>query len=329
MNREIKIYKTNEISDKMWDQIVKGFNASFENHPTTKERLIGDATSNSFGYSYHAICVENDSVIGFNTIFPNYYIHNGNEKITLGLSGSTFVLKEYRKDIFILYDMYMALKKQCADENIIAFLGIPNSNSYQYLIKFVHFKDIFCLDYYILPVKISNILKVRKLSFLNILSELFSLFLIAGNRLLTHIYNPKENKANYRIEINDAFLEKRFKDKRYKSISKGDIKFTYVISDENGIKCAYIMHFGENGIKTSKSLTLAVSYIFRHEKIDIIMFVGTLRINQSILVKVPNKFQPKKLPFTYTLLNADHSEKYSDMDNKNNWDFSLLNLDVR
>ena len=89
------------------------------------------------------------------------------------------------------------------------------------------------------------------------------------------------------------------------------------------------MYFGENGIKTPKSLTLAVSHIFRHEKIDIIMFVGTLRINQSILIKVPNKFQPKKLPFTYTLLNADHSEKYSDMDNKNNWDFSLLNLDVR
>jgi hypothetical protein len=84
MNREIKIYKTNEISDKMWDQIVKGFNASFENHPTTKDRLIGDATSNSFGYSYHAICVKNDLIIGFNTIFPNYYIHNGNEKITLG-----------------------------------------------------------------------------------------------------------------------------------------------------------------------------------------------------------------------------------------------------
>jgi hypothetical protein len=326
---EIIIYKTTEIPSKIWDQIVKGFNASFNNHPTTKKRLIGDATSNSFGYSYHAVCIENDLVIGYNTIIPNYYVRNGKEKIIIGLSGSTFVLKEYRKDIFIFHDMYMELKKYCAKENIIAFLGVPNLNSYQYSIKFLHCIEVFCLNYYILPVKISNILKARKFSFLNILSELFSLFLIAGNRLLTHIFNPTENKANYRIEINDAFLEKRFKDKRYKSISKGNIKFTYVISNENGIKCAYIMYFGENGIKTLKSLTLAVSHIFQLEKIDIIMFVGTLRINQSILIKVPTKFQPRKLPFTYNLLDSNDSEKYSDMDNKNNWDFSLLNLDVR
>jgi len=325
---EIIIYKTTEIPSKIWDQIVKGFNASF-NHPTTKERLIGDATSNSFGYSYHAVCIENDLVIGYNTIIPNYYIRNGKEKIIIGLSGSTFVLKEYRKDIFIFHDMYMELKKYCAKESIIAFLGVPNLNSYQYSIKFLHCIEVFCLNYYVLPVKISNILKARKFSFLNILSELFSLFLIAGNRLLTHIYNPTENKANYRIEINDAFLEKRFKDKRYKSISKGNIKFTYVISDENGIKCAYIMYFGENGIKTLKSLTIAVSHIFRLENIDIIMFVGTLRINQSILIKVPTKFQPRKLPFTYNLLDSNDSEKYSDMNNENNWDFSLLNLDVR
>ena len=89
------------------------------------------------------------------------------------------------------------------------------------------------------------------------------------------------------------------------------------------------MYFGENGIKTLKSLTLAVSHIFRLEKIDIIMFVGTLRINQSILIKVPTKFQPQKLPFTYNLLDFNDSEKYSDMNNENNWDFSLLNLDVR
>lgn len=326
---DIKIYKTNEIPDKLWEQIVRGFNASFEGHYATKEQLKIGATSNSLGYSYHAICVENDLVIGYNTIIPNYYVRNGKEKIIIGLSGSTFVLKEYRKDIFIFHDMYMGLKKYCAKENIIAFLGVPNLNSYQYSIKFLHCIEVFCLNYYILPVKISNILKARKFSFLNILSELFSLFLIAGNRLLTHIYNPKENKANYRIEINDAFLEKRFKDKRYKSISKGNIKFTYVISDENGIKCAYIMYFGENGIKTLKSLTIAVSHIFRREKIDIIMFVGTLRINQSILIKVPTKFQPRELPFTYNLLDSIDSEKYSDMNNENNWDFSLLNLDVR
>jgi len=326
---EIKVFKTNELSDKIWDQIVKGFNASFYNQHITKERLIRDATSNSFGYSYHAVCIENDLVIGFNTIFPNYYIHNDNEKITLGLSGSTFVLKEYRKDIFILYDIYMALKKYCAKENIIAFLGVPNSNSYQYLIKFVHFKDVFCLDYYILPVKIFNILKIHRLSFLNFFSKFFFSLLIAGNRLLMHLYNSKEKKASYRMEINNDFLEKRFKDKRYQSISKGNIKFTYVLNDENGIKCAYIMYFGEDGIKTLKSLTLAVSHIFRHEKIDIIMYVGTLRINQTILIKVPTKFQPKKLPFTYTLLDSDNSDKYTDMNNKNNWDFSLLNLDVR
>ncbi len=326
---EIKIYKTNEISDNLWEQIVRGFNASFEGHYATKEQLIIGATSNSLGYSYHAVCTEGELVIGFNTIIPNYYVRNEKEKIILGLSGSTFVLKEYRKDIFIFHDMYMELKKYCAKDNIIAFLGVPNSNSYQYSIKFLHCIEVFCLDYYILPVKISSILNLRKFSFFNFLSYLFSLLLLIGNRLLIPIYNPKEKKAKYRIALEDDFLEKRFKNKKYKSISKGNIRFTYVISNENSIQCAYIMCFEENNIKSFKSLVLAVWHIFMHEKIDIIMFVGTPRINQSILIKVPTKLQPQKLPFTYNLLDAKSHENYSDMNDKNNWDFSLLNLDVR
>ena len=52
-------------------------------------------------------------------------------------------------------------------------------------------------------------------------------------------------------------------------------------------------------------------------------------MNQHILFKVPQKFVPKPLPLTYYVLDKKNKAKYSDMSNLENWDFSLMNFDVR
>ena len=64
----IKIFKTFEITDDYWKQIVTDImNLLREN--ITVEQLKLESESNYFGYSYHALCIiEEDKIIGFNSI---------------------------------------------------------------------------------------------------------------------------------------------------------------------------------------------------------------------------------------------------------------------
>lgn len=326
---QIIIYKTNEITDDMWDQIVTGYILSFENHFITKENLINSYISNNFGFSYHSVCFDGDKIIAFNSIIPYWYYYN-KEKIKLGLSGTTFVLKEYRKDIFIFQDMYFALKEHCANEGIVAFLGVPNKNSYKYSIKLLKCKEILKLSYYALPIKAFNIIGKGKLSFLNIFSLIYSYLLIIFNLLITIFFNSKENLKKYRLSIDEPFLKQRFSNARYKTITKRKKQFTYVLADEDGIKTAYIMDFRDKEYrKSSRVLLLSVWHILRYEKVDIILYVGTMNIKQIILTKIPHKFEPKMLPLTWNILDIENPKRFKSMSEPENWDFSLINLDVR
>jgi len=324
---KLEVYKTEEIGKAVWNKIADSFNQAFEGHDTTGEGLCRTYKANSFGYSYHAYLQDHDKIIAFNTIRPSYYHHKG-ERLLFGLSGSTFVLKEYRKDIFILADIYDALIEYCKKEGMVAFLGVPNKNSHKYLTSFLSFKDVFSLSYYIMPVKLSNILKTKNF-ILNLLSIIYSKFAIGINLFLIPLINNKEKNDTYRIDVNDDYLEKRFQVSCYKKIQKDNKKAWYSIVNEDGIRTAYIMDFRQEEKKTFHALLYAVRTIYRSEDIDIIMYVGTMNFKQMLLTKIPPKMDPKRLPFTYCLLDENNDNKYKGMNNSKNWDFGLLNLDVR
>jgi hypothetical protein len=327
---KIEVYKTFELTEEYWKQIISGFNASFEEQNMTMDQLKTASKSNSFGYSYHSLCITEDKeVIGFNSIAPNYYLKANNIKIKVGLSGSTYVLKEYRKDVFIFHDMYMALKDYCKNEGLIVFLGVPNMNSYLYSIKFLKCKEVFSLPYYAFPKNIFSVVGKGKFSVLNIFSNLFSLLILLSSYVVSFFANTKERIAKYRIFQDENYLTKRFQAERYKTISDGNISFSYVKYCEDSIDTIYLMNFSEKGQKSYKALVKAILYIYKKERFDLIIYVGTMNLKQYLLLKVPKRFEPKKLPFTYNLLKIENISDYEDMGVEENWDFSLMNLDVR
>lgn len=325
---DIKIYKTHEINDEQWKQIVTGYNESFDNHYTTRDALTQIYESTDFGFSYHSLCFDENKIVGFNTITPYKYYHKS-KIITLGLSGTTFVLKEYRKDIFILHDMYAELKKYCQEEGVVALLGVPNKNSYQYFVKFLKFKEVFSLPYYILPIKISKIVWNRKIGFLDFISEVVCIIWLITSFILSLAFPFKQKQNTIRLKVDNEFLDKRFPNTVYNNRKIKNKSYSYRIFDEDGIKTAYIMDFREKGKKSFRTLIWVVWNIVRKEKVDVLLFVGTLNMKQTILFKVPTKFYPRKLPFTYNLLDVSDKEEYIDMLTANNWDFSLINFDTR
>ena len=122
---------------------------------------------------------------------------------------------------------------------------------------------------------------------------------------------------------------KRNKSEIYKKVMIKEFAYCYRLMDEDGVKTAYLMDFRESNQRTSHALYKAAKHIVRVEKIDLIMFVGLLRLKQYILLPLPGKYVPQQLPLTFYLLNEKLSDKFDFFKSPENWNFSLMNFDVR
>ena len=140
--------------------------------------------------------------------------------------------------------------------------------------------------------------------------------------------NSKEKEVHYRMQHDKESVEARFKGP-YKHFYQGDVEAYYRIVDEDGINTAYLMDFREQGKRTTKALIKSVLYITQYEHPDAILYVGLLRLGQCVLFKVPKRFVPKVLPFTCCVLDKKKADQYKDIWDANNWNFSLMNFDVR
>lgn len=324
----IKVYKTFEIDDKLWQQIADGFNESFEGHQATVDSLKhGFSTKNQWGYAYHAIAFDDNTgdIMGFNTYTPNLYKND----VKIFVAGSTFVKEKYRKDIFIFFDMISALKKKGMEDGFVAALGVPNHNSLDYSIKFLGANLVGFLDYYMLPRNVSKCIHKAWLSPVNWLTRCISGFYVDLHLLLSRISNNVEKDSKYSLVVDDAYLKARFTDHCYVRYQKDSFSAYFRIYDEDGAKVAYLMDFREEGLRTKMALTKAIRYIVKSAKPDAILFVGFLKLRQHLLLKIPKKYIPKPLPLTFGAFKVSDIERFEDMKDVKNWNFSLMNFDVR
>lgn len=321
----VKVFKTHEITDSVWESIVKSFNIAF-NTTMTVFALQQHAVANEFGYSIHAIAFENDDqVIGYHAMSPAKY-KNG---IQIVSGTGTFVLEEYRKDIFIIYQLVEAANEVCIENGFEIVIDTPNENAFEYFQKFLEFQFVFNLPFQILPLRIDAFKKQRIGKLIQIFWQLILPIYLRLYRIVIYIINSKESTSKYELEVSKVFLESRFRADYYMKFKFGNIQFIYRIYNENGIRTAYLMDFRENSLRTSKALWLAIQQIRKENKADAILFVGTLNLFQALLFKIPTRFIPKQIPFTFRVLTDEAKNKYAEMLNKNNWNFSLMNFDGR
>lgn len=323
----IKILKTFEIDDTLWNQIAAGFNESFDRDVNVESLKNGFCVSNQWGYAFHAIAIHDDTgdIMAFNTYTPTFYKNGMNAMV----SGSTFVKPKYRKDIFIFYDMVLALRERAKEEGFTVEIGVPNQNSKEYGKVLLKDKYVADLDYYILPRNISKVLDKPALKYINFFFRFLFTIHLSIQYVISFICNYKEKEPKYALITDEDFYHARFKSSAYSKYCDGKCQAYYKIEDEDGKKVAYLFDFKYDNVRTRKAITKAVWYIYHHEKPDAVLFVGFLWLIQFTLFKVPKKFIPKPLPLTYYILDKKRKEEFKDMDEKKNWNFGLMNFDVR
>lgn len=327
MKAGVIVLRTDEIEESVWKQISRGYEVCFGIHKTP-DQLKKSFSKSITGYTLHAMKFDEDgNLMGHNYYQPRPYLLNG-KSVICALSGGTFVMPEHRKDIFVFNEMVRALDKEAAKLGWIALLGVPNENSFKYAVKINKQKHIGDLSYYILPVHASKIIG-KKIPILNFLSYGYSRALSITNKLISRYINPTEKVVPLHLDNSDAFLDIRYDWNQYTRVWKDKMEGVYRIYNEGGVRTAYITYFGENFKRNNRSLNFIVEEILRNEEVDAILYIGTLNFKQTLLMKVPKKYAPQKLPLCVTLLDKKNSEIKEACSSIANIDFGLINFDVR
>lgn len=323
-NTKIKTFNTDQICNDLWNSYLNNFNLVFKKKFDLKH--FQNKYNSHKKNSYHSFLIANETdVVGAVSIIPMEYNIGGVIR-NVGLVVDLFVLSEYRNDSLVILKLYLELKKVIKKSEISIIVAVPNINSIGYFTNILKFKNIGNLNYWILPLNVGNI-KFNKNKLINFLSNLISQINLALNYPLSILVNSSRNKFKISLDLNSNFIKNRFTGP-YKIFNKNNYQIYYRIDIEDGVKVAYLIHFKYRNKTNYISLWYAVNFIKKNEEIDIILYVGPLPFFQFLLCKVPKFLEPKKLPFVYENLNFE-SDQIDIIDDFKNWDFGLINYDVR
>lgn len=321
----IKICNTKSFSAENWNSYTNSFNSVFKSQKDV-EYFKHKYSKTHRGFSYHAILQnEKSEIVGGCTVIPmNYKLDN--QLIEIGQAVDVFIDEGYRKNPFILRDMYNDLKDLLIDDKIKAVMAVPNKLAFPFWTKIVKWKYIGDLDYWLLPLKLGNIKK--SLRSLDIIFSLYLKIHIKLNLIVTYLYNQTEKKSKYELLEDHKFRDYRYT-KDYTFVQIENFSFYYKTYTEGTVITTYLLDANENNIRTYKSLIIATQYIQKKVKCDLIAIIGHIKYTQLLYWKVPKRYHPKRLTLTCDILESSQHELYSEMLKIDNWNYGLRNFDVR
>ena len=323
-NATFTTLKTHELTTAQLTSIVQSFNSVFEKNVPESD-FTRQYINNSKGYSYHSIMEVDGQTVGYFSAIPYNYSYFGEEKIFCYI-GALFILPAFRNDPLAMFKLYRNAKKLMQEEGVFMAMAVPNKNAYPYFMHALKWKEVAQLPYYALPVKYGNITGSNKI--LNIFSSVFVSLLLVFNKLISIFYNSKQQPSAVYLLPKEPLMEHHRYGDEHKKIRQRTFAAFYTIVNEEEINTAYLIDFYNNENKRdSKSLLNAVNYIVQNEKIDLVLFVGELKMNQTVLFRVPKNKIPRTVNFCVEVLNkVDVEAKASE---EASWNFGLYNFDVR
>ena len=317
MKMKIKFFYTNQLFETDWISYTNSFNQVFTRNFSIinfKEKY----TNTCYGYSFHGFILDEDNnIVGGCSAMPYKYNYFGSERVFV-LFVDAFVQNEYRKNEFALFDAYSIVKEELKRREIPMIISVPNDIAYLFWKKLARWKDIGILPWYVMPIKLGNLMKKNKI--FNI-SYIF-VWLWALTNLIFSFFLKRKAPSSISLSVSKNFKEKRLRN--YSSIK--DTPFHYSIVSEDGIKALYLLN---DDCFNARQLSRAVWHIINKESknIDIVIYVGNINILQLSLIKFPMEKLPRKFLFCGGIIDKkvldDRVFDYS------YWDFSLINFDVR
>lgn len=310
---------TSELSEKELSQIADLFESVFEK-PRPIETHLAQFVNNPLGYSYHSMIIDYDRVVGINTYVPVYFKVQG-KYLLFANSIDSMVEKQYR-DFFAYKEMVDLAYEKMKEEGVAFVYGYPNDNAYPVVIKSRLMKEIGRMYTYCLPIHIGGIKPV--LRFLNPLTEMF----FRGFTSISGLF-ASSSKPEFDIEKDAQSYNKtryRRSNGKYSIASlKNGITVYYKIKVHEGVRTAFLIDISE---KSPKAFNRAVNHIVKNHRkeFDILIYPGFLPFSNTGMIRIPQRFEPKKFYLTGKIL--DKTVIGKDIWDISNWDTNLSNYDL-
>ncbi len=286
----VVVKKTIELTTKEINGINKLFFDVF-GKSRSSESFLNEYLNTPFGYSYHAMLIEDGELIGFHSGVPFYY-RDGDKEFIAGLGIDTMTAVGHR-DFFNVRDLFKACEEAMKIDGCVLRIGFPNDNSYPVLKKGFKYKDIGKLKTYFLPIKIGAI--KPKLKLFNIFSRLLSRAIIQFS-----CFSCSQRLYEFRYaKCRESFDSVRYKwnGGEYKKIEVCDATVRYKVMDFNGVITAFLMDVYPLSKKVFDKVIRRI-YSIEGSKVDMIMYVGYLPFTPYSLITMPHKMEPKHFNFT-------------------------------
>jgi hypothetical protein len=309
---------TSELSENEFSELTGLFNKVYQRN-IDDSFLKNKYHSPHFGFSYHGLMYSDaGNIVGALTFIPLQY-QFFDSQIVAGCAADLMIHENYRKDFLSFRHLYeTAIEK--SGKSLDFLYAVPNSNAYLYWTKFLKWRDMGDIHYFIHVLNISKIKQVPEAF------NLISRFISGSMNIFFSIFGGTSTAQNHSIcKLNDNdYQEYRFKGP-YSRISELNNYAFYTIVNEMGARTAYIVDLHP---MSKRWIGKVVKLIKMREKknIDIIIYIGNKIKTPVNLVQVPRKFEPRILH----LIGHSLNEKVDDrIYNLNYWHFNLSNFDVR
>jgi hypothetical protein len=311
-----RVLKSIELEQYEKQQLCTLFETIFNQQRTLNE-LENQFVSNHKGYVYISLMMdENDNIVGSMSVVPLLY-HYFNEELTFGRGIDAMILKEHRGNLLNLKKMSDLLEQILIEDGVPFVFSAPNEQNYTIRKRISKWSDIYNLDIYALPLRISKIKKQFKL-----LDPFVKIYIKIVNLLVINKCSDTHSQFAIHKSVPKKFLSDRYDDS-YKKIICDKARIVYKIQRFQDIETAFILDVWP---LDKKNMEYAVKTITSIEnEIDLIVYFGFLKFRPINLYRVPQSLKPKN---TYVsgkiLLPNVIDERIFKIEN---WSFNLSDLD--
>ena len=319
-NLSFKVKKTTELSDQEIDQLVNLIRSTM-NVEKTRKAYKDKYLHNFLGFSFHALMIKEDKIVGCNTVIPQEFILF-DKKYSFGQWCETLIDKNFRGAFSNFKKLGNILNEALLNNNICFIYGLPNKALYVVSKRLLGMKDIGKLQYYTYPIKLNKFLK--KYYPLNILLSIFLKIFLKFKFNHKNDYNFPIQKIN-----NESFKRGRyFDDKDYKILAKDEYELVYkkeISKKHNSAKIIWIIDVSP---LNKLSLEKAVNELKKMDQdVDLIIYIGYLQTIPYNLIKIPDRFIKENNIFSGKILDKEKiNEKVFDY---KIWNINSSNFDYR
>tara|TARA_B100000242_G_C42963420_1_gene446900 strand:- start:20 stop:997 length:978 start_codon:yes stop_codon:yes gene_type:complete len=319
-NLSFRVKKTVELSNKEIDQLVDLVRSTM-NEEKTRQNFKDKYLLNTLGFSFHALMLKNENIVGCNTVIPQEFEYFG-KKYLFGQWCETHIAKDFRGMFSNFKKLGNILNEELLKNKICFIYGLPNRALYVVSKRLLGMRDIGKLNYYTYPLSLNKFL--RKYYPFNILLQFLIQIFLKLKFNHREIYNFHINKIN-----NQIFKQGRYFEKNTYQIEKYEnIEYIYKKETSEKHNKAEIVWIIDVSPLNKSNLEKVVNLIkISNKKADLIIYIGDLKSIPYNLIKIPDRFIDENNIFSGKILNEELIDEK--IFNNKNWNINSSNFDYK